>query len=482
MKLFAAAACALIAIVVAGLRLAPLVVSPASPVSTATSPGNFLSSTEPVAEYPSGSQIPTDRNVPSDKKFCEIYKSWGNRIIVDHYKHLHPGEQKVPPFLTESFGYFLRLSQKATNEFNAHGETLEQAGIDDPAFFLMAGLLRVDVPSKERLLGQAVAGFQKSDYSPFLLFLSAANLSKSLADRGADPSLIANTDQIALEALKKGLGPDSFQEQELAALRWRLTGGSAGSLFERRGAEAAEIVKQADNLPEWIKEFAQGRIFKDAAWGARGDGWSDEVTPEGAVGFQQNLELARQHLTAAWELNPSDPGAATCMISVIMGESGDKTAMRQWFDRAVAAELDCQDAYNGFIWALRPRWHGSHAEMLLFADECVRSNRFDTVIPSYYLKIVREVASEESDHDAIYKRPVIYRNLRYVLETYLQSTDMPFSRTYTHTLDAIFDYKNGNLPGARNHLVALNFQPDPASDLALLEDLPAMVKKLSASN
>ncbi len=481
MKVLASALFALFAVVVAFVRLAPLAGSAPGPISTPPAPDNFLSSADPVAAYPVGSPIPTDHSAPADQKFCEIYKSWGNRIIVEHYKKLHPGEQQMPPFLTESFGYLLRLSQKATNRFNAQGETLEQAGIDDPAFLLMAGLLRVEASSKERLLGKAVAGFQKSDYSPFLLFLAAANLSKSLADRGAEQSLIAQSDQIALEALKKGLRPDSFQEQEMAALRWRLCAGSTDSLFGRRAPAAIEIVKQATDLPAWIREFAQGRIFEMAAWGARGNGWVDEVTMEGAVGFQENLAQARQHFTLAWQLNREDPRAAACMITVTMGQNGDKAEMRQWFDRAVAAEVDCQEAYTSFIWALRPRWHGSHAEMLLFADECVRSDRFDTFIPSYYLKVVREIASEEPDHDAIYKRPVIYRNLKYVLEKYLQSADMPFSRTYAHTLAAIFDYKNGNLPGAKNHLVALNFQPDPASDLALLEDLPAMTAKVSAT-
>ena len=450
------------------------------PVIFAQTPVDLLPSAEPVAEYPSGSPIPTDPNVPSDKTFCAIYKSWGNRLILEHYKQVHPGEQSAPAFLRESFGYLLHLTEKATNQFNAHAEALEQAGINDPAFLLMAGLLRYDVVKKERLLGESVASLQTSDYSPFLLFMAAANLSKSLADRGADPSEIAKNDRIALDALKRGLDRDSFRDEEISALRWRLCAGSADGLFRRHSPEAAEILQQAANLPEWAREFGRGRIFQIAAWGERGDGWADSVTPSGEIGWRRNLSLARQHLTAAWELNPSDPGAAACMIAVTMGETGDKALMRLWFDRAVAAQMDFQEAYNAFAWALRPRWHGSHAEMLLFAEECVRSDRFDTLVPSNYLKLVREIASEESDHDAIYKRPAIYRNLKFVLGKYLRSSDMPFSRTYAHTLAAILDYKNGNLPGARNHLASLNFQPDPASDLSLLEDLPRMVKTLSS--
>ncbi len=169
---------------------------------------DFLPSSDSLAEYPVGSPIPTDLKIPSERQFCDLYEKWGNRVIVGHYQQLHPGEKKVARFLVESFGYLGGLTQQATYDFNAHAEVLEQSGVQDPAFFLMAGLLRLDVASKERLLSAAISGFEKGDYSPFLLFLSAANLSKSLADRRADPQLIAANDQIALRALEKGLDPE----------------------------------------------------------------------------------------------------------------------------------------------------------------------------------------------------------------------------------------------------------------------------------
>jgi hypothetical protein len=480
MRVLAASLFALFAVVFAGVRVAPFVASHPSSTVKKGLPLGILPSTDPVAEYPAGSQIPTGKNIPSESHFCEIYKSWAKRALLERYKQLHPADDKVPRFLEESFGYLLlNLSQEAQNRFNAHAITLEPMAKSDPAFCLLAGLLRIDPEQKEQLLQKAIEGFQGSRYAPFLLFMAAANLSQSLADRGAGPALIEKSDRLALAVLDKSFGRDSFEDNELSALRWRLSAGSSTGLFHRRGAEAAEIVEKITDLTPWIKEFALGRIYEGAAWAARSDGWGDEVTPEGAVGFQKNLELAAEHFTASWELNPKDPGAAACMITVMMGASGDKAAMRQWFDRAVAAQVDFQDAYNAFGWALRPRWHGSHAEMLLFADECIRSDRFDTFVPSYYFKLVEEIASEEPDHEAIYKRPEIYRNLQYVLERYLEMPEMPFAPSYAHTLAAIFDYKNGNLAGAKRHLAAIHFQPNKSSTLALLEDIPTMLKRVS---
>lgn len=437
-------------------------------------------SVEPAGDYPSGVPIPTAQDAPSDKQFCAIYKAWANRVIVGEYRRSHSGDRNVPAFLSEAFLYLLGTNDRTRNRLSLRAEDLERIGSNDPVFQLMAGLVQSDAPKRERLYRLAITGFPKTNYSRFLLFVAAANLAKSLEERKAGAADIAEADRIALEGLRDGLDKESFHADEMPALRWRLCSGSADSLFRRHGAEGSDILNQAANVPDWIKEFAQGRGYQLAAWAARTDDWADKVTEAGLAGWRRNLAKAREHFTKAWELNRKDPGAAACMIEVAMGDGGDKQELRRWFDRSVAAQMDFPEAYRSMIWALRPRWHGSHAEMLQFADDCLRTGRFDTQVPAYYFKVVREVSSEERDPEAIYKRPEIYRNFKLALDSYLGSTDIPFSLSYGHTLAAIIDYKNGNLVATRTHMAAVQFQPDPAADLGLLEDLPKMMKAISA--
>jgi hypothetical protein len=267
---------------------------------------------------------------------------------------------------------------------------------------------------------------------------------------------------------------------EWTALRWRLSSPSAEGLLRRRGTEAADIFKQAANAPEWIKEFGQGRGYQAAAWASRGDDWGRNVTEAGWAGWAKNLGYAREHFTKAWELNTKDPAAAACMIEVAMGDGGEKQEIRRWFDRSVAAQMDYWDAYRGLIWALRPRWLGSHEEMLQFGDECLRTGRFNTCVPSYYFKVVRDIASEEKNGNAIYTRPRIYRNLKLALDSYFESNETPLSMTYAHTLAAVVEYKNGNLPAARTHLAAIQFHPDPAGDSVFQQEIPKMMQEISA--
>jgi hypothetical protein len=344
----------------------------------------------------------------------------------------------------------------------------------------MAGIVQSDAQKKERLLRLAITGFPKTHYSRFLLFIAAANLGKSLDERKAGATEVAGADRIALQGLKDSLNMESFHADEMPALRWRLSSVSTESLFKRHGSEVSDIFKQATNVPDWIRELGQGRGYLRAAWAARTDELADKVTEAGWAGWQRNLGKAREHFTKAWELNTKDPAAAAYMIEVAMGDGGDKQEMRRWFDRSVAAQMDFWEAYRSLMWALRPRWNGSHEEMLQFGDECLRTGRFDTCVPYYYLMAVDDVASEERDHKATYQRPEISRNFRLALDRYLETPDMPLSLTYAHTAAAILDYKSGNLSGARTHMAAIQFQPDLKVGSGLAEDIPQMMKAISA--
>jgi hypothetical protein len=441
--------------------------------------GSLVQSVAAVPEYPGGTPIPTGPQVTTNKQIRPTYKRWGNRLILSEFKRSHPGDLQTARFLRASFAFLMGTDENENAGFRAQALILDQSGIKDPAFLLMAGLVQKDPSTKELLLERAISEFPKTSYSHFLLFMAAANLGQSLDDHHRDPNKLLDADSKARDALRLGLDQESFRADEMIALRWRLCSNSTDSLFHRCGAAAAGIFKQAPNLPEWLREFAQGLAYEKAAWGARGGRWASEVTEGQWQGFRQYLAQAREHLTRAWQMNPSDPAAAAFMIPVVMGDTGDKEEMRLWFDRSVAAQMDFLPAYDAFALALWPRWSGSHEEMLQFADECAQTGRFDTCVPYQYFRIVHDVAAEEDDHNAIYKRPEIYQNLKFILESYIATPDAPLSASFAHTLAAILDYKNGDLIGARSHMAALKFQADVSQTLWDLEDVPKMMSEIS---
>jgi len=440
---------------------------------------SFRPSAEPVEDYPAGQAIPTAPNTPVGRNIGPLFAVWSKRVIVDTYQRLHPGDANGLGFVRDAAVCLQSGNDDVRAELTRRGEQLNLSASEDPMVHFLLGLVNNNPAKRENFYRVATAGLRESGYSRFLLFMAAANLGKCLQDRNADAAQIAMADQAALDALKQGLDAESFHGDESSALRWRLDAPSMDSLLKRQAIALIEILDKARAVPDWVREFALGRAYLAAAWQRRGDGGGSTVTEAGWEGWRQNLVHARQHFTRSWELNPRDPSAATYMIEVAMGDGGEKKEMRAWFDRAVAAQLDFFDAYRSYIWALRPRWHGSHEEMLLFGDELLRTGRFDTCVPFYYFKVVADVASEQSDAKAIYERPEIAGNLKLALENYLAKHDSPLAVSYAHTVSAILDFKAGDLAAAKGHMAAIQFKPDSNVDAGLKNDLTKLMRSIA---
>ncbi|MEM1444736.1 MAG: hypothetical protein AAGF84_01665 [Planctomycetota bacterium] len=179
-------------------------------------------------------------------------------------------------------------------------------------------------------------------------------------------------------------------------VEWVMHGAS-----EPTKAELGRRLHAEKDLDPWSREMMLGRFYDERAWDARGGGWAHTVTPEGWEGFHQNLDLARDHLTAAHQLRPDTPEAATRMIRVCLGDSdfGNNDAARlaearDWFDRAVAARFDYLPAYRAYRQLLQPRWYGSLEAMLAFGVECLDTQRFDTEVPHELYEILHAIRSD----------------------------------------------------------------------------------------
>src|SRR4029079_8072252 len=81
-------------------------------------------------------------------------------------------------------------------------------------------------------------------------------------------------------------------------------------------------------------------------------------------------------------------------------------SLRLWFDRAVTAQFDCHTAYTQYIWALRPRWSGSHAEMIAFGKACANTKRYDTNVPMIFIRALEDIGTELPNIYALFQEPV----------------------------------------------------------------------------
>jgi len=178
-------------------------------------------------------------------------------------------------------------------------------------------------------------------------------------------------------------------------------------------------LKAEQNIDPWLLKMIEGRNNIDYAWRMRGGGLGYEVTEDGWTEFRSHLKKAEKSLMEAWRLHPDYPEAATNMITVAMGKSeASSEPERCWFDRAVAAQMDYWNAYSDYLWSLWPRWGGSHMKMHKFALECLETERFDTDVPWFYLRAMRDMGKElpHNRWKSIFRKAEVRDNLNTLFE------------------------------------------------------------------
>ncbi len=165
----------------------------------------------------------------------------------------------------------------------------------------------------------------------------------------------------------------------------------------------------------WLAGMAKGRICVSKAWISRGSGWANSVTPEGWKGFTEQLALARDAFTSAWNACPDFAEPAFCMITVCLGQESGGNEQRLWFDRALSVEMDCPKAFSNLMYGMQPRWGGSHDAILALGMEALKTHRFDTETPYVYIDAVTTIGDDLKDDpaaaDAFWKNPMIWAGL-----------------------------------------------------------------------
>lgn len=335
------------------------------------------------------------------------------------------------------------------------------AGLDEhhpTPLLLVAG--RSDYPVNIVGGSAEIQELRQKETNPFWLFFLEMQRAKKLANTDDSGKDLKEAHDLALVAFDRMLAEGYFGPDEIWMLADFTGFGFFPNLFKARADRVLEIA-ESHNLPAWYLELLRGRYHISLAWKVRGSGFANTVTETGWKGFGEHLQIARQHLEESWKLAPQYPFAATAMITVSMGSSPDAaTEMRKWLDRSIAAQTDYWPAYEAYLWGIRPRWHGSHEEMLAFADECLATGRFDTNVPIYYLSTVRKISADEGL--VIYRRPDAYEGMNEAMNGYLDAkpSPSPAEENYRRTTLAVLAYRAGRFDDLREQWTHLKGEPN----------------------
>ena len=179
-----------------------------------------------------------------------------------------------------------------------------------------------------------------------------------------------------------------------------------------------------------VPYYVKGLFYLDYAWKARGGGYANSVTPEGWKLYAERLAIAEPALVKAWQMNPSEPSAATEMIRLATDTSKSREEMELWFQRAMAANTNNWDACNHKMRYLYPQWHGSAEEMLAFGRECLTNQAWGGAVTLMIVDAHQAVAAYGGAGTNYWKRPEVWPEIRGAYEEYYRRN--PGSELYHH--------------------------------------------------
>lgn len=149
-----------------------------------------------------------------------------------------------------------------------------------------------------------------------------------------------------------------------------------GDFEESSVDELRRLLAEYPPSDPWMMHTLLGVWHTELAWRRRGSQRADQTTDAQFAAFDEQLAIAREHLTKAYALDPGCPEPAAEMIAISMatGAAGEDS-IEAWFRRAYEAQPDYAPAFDQMRTALRPRWGGSVERIRRFALWCVEPGR-----------------------------------------------------------------------------------------------------------
>ena len=396
---------------------------------------------------------------------------WAQRTMLNSYtdagRHAPRWDAAARAFIVRALPWWAgcRDVPAAAADLVPQADETLKLGCNDPLVLYLAGKVKAAADRESAdasgLLSRAVEGFRDSAYPRGVACVAAADFVEDCERRrdGTGQSNAAKTYWLAW--FKQSLRDGSYPLEDQSVLADQLAIGRGANLFEANRAACCLALDAAGEryVAPWLRLWLSGVRHLADAWTARGGDVASNVTKDGWRGFAQGLALARRDLVVSWQLDPHRPEAATTMIAVVMGEHDTHHENeRLWFDRAVTAELDYHPAYQKMMWALYPRWGGSHRAMTAFGEACARTNFCNTGVPLEFHYALLSMGWDEGDSAFAFNDPQLYKILENVFASYEAYPPQAGHRVLFHSWHARAAALSGHYAEACELLQQVNFQ------------------------
>ncbi|MEM6313023.1 MAG: hypothetical protein AAF743_03005 [Planctomycetota bacterium] len=108
---------------------------------------------------------------------------------------------------------------------------------------------------------------------------------------------------------------------------------------------------------------------------------------------------SQAYLRRAHALRPEWPEASVGLtLLTLRRDAAGVGDPRQWFESAIAAQLDYVEAWEQFSWTQRPRWGGSIEALVRLVEQGAATEAYDTAVPHEIARGIKHLL-DETDND-----------------------------------------------------------------------------------
>ena len=295
-----------------------------------------------------------------------------------------------------------RLSEQ---EIRGMAQDLAPVAREHPVSAFLVSSILPGEPGSQEMMEEALKGLQAQKGDETMAMHAAVALALR-SHQSEDEKQIEKRYRAAIAALRRALDAEAgFSNYHDRVGAHHLMGGMMSTFFDSMHDRVTDEVKRTASAKPWLKKWIEGENCLKRAWEARGGGYANTVSDNGSEVFDYESEKARRLLAESWALKPQTPQPAETLIyaGLSLSESRAVNHMRQWMHEVLTLQVDSAQAIEHMLWGLRPRWHGSHAEMQSLGRICAGTGRFDSSLPWTMLVAHRDIASEWDLPDEYFK-------------------------------------------------------------------------------
>lgn len=362
-------------------------------------------------------------------------------------------------------------------ELDRLSKALADARCDDPLIRYCRGVLasdRGDTLAAQQLLIGVGGALERGGYPPIRVAMGALRALEVSPPVRKDLGTEKLAWDAALAAADDAPGLDLRHKMVFI---W----SELNRLTPAKKLEFCDALTKRPTASPWILNYLYGHTEVKLAWEARGTGWASTVSDDGWRALHEHMQKARDYLAKAHALHPEFPEPATEMIAVAMGDGGRlQVDGREWFEKAVRAQLDFYPAYEAYQLSLWPRWGGSQRAMFDVGVECLQTRRYDTYVPFQLFRAVEGIIRDADNDFSILRDPEVQVALWQLLTTMGERAGGNESREIYPSLAAAVKWRVGDFRAAAGVMDKLGERFVPGAFERLHEWPPLAMSEIRA--